>query len=231
MAVSKETTNTTNVKHNEIKRIEVGVDTTVAEVLQFDEEGHSLYFNDSVAKFKVLSREEQQLLSQANRERYLASYGLYRQNCDERDKPSPTKNLSTFGRQSAPRTKFSWNKKTLNPAYEYLWPSPDRVDQLISEGAEVVTRDNDPKVQCSGATVDKEGTLKIGTPGHTQHVAMRMPKETYRKIYVDKPAEQSQRLNLTYEKSAKVQMEMEGGKAFSSEDEAFKGKFKEVEGK
>lgn len=205
----------------------VNVDTISADVLRWNDEGKELTFEDSVEGFKQLTDGEVSKLSILNKARHRVAYALYRLNCEERDNPSPTDGLSSNGRITAPRSRCYIYPETKNPAYRYSCIAPEDLYRAQRNGAEVVTRKTDPDLKFSGGTIDDDGMVKIGVPGKTELIAVRYPKELYRKNVELPPAITSQKLNLTYEEVEAQRMKEKGGLAFTSGEHTDK-KFTEV---
>jgi len=213
--------------------VTITIDMTAADVLRLDSEGRELRFDDSIEKFKTnLTTKEVEMLSASNKARHRVSLALYKLNCEERNNPSPTNGLSGNGRVVAPSSRCWVDPETKNPAYHYSFITPDREYSAKRNGAEVVTRETDPKLHYNGGFVSKEGTPTIGLPGHVEQILVRYPKEVYRKNVELPPAIKSQKMNLTYEEQGAAEISSVGGKSFTSADFQDKAKyFKEVDGK
>lgn len=205
------------------KSLTVTIDTTVEDIIKSDQSGKTLYFTDDVTKFKRLTKEELQALSKPNKDRYLASFGLYKMHCEERENPSPTKGLSTHGRRLEPRSRFHVFEETKEPGVKYSWVTPDKLYNVEMNGGRVVTRETDPTLRFTGGVVDSDGTPKIGVAGRTEQILVRYPKELYKKNIEDPPAILSQKRNMTYEETSKTALDQKDGQAFVSKDDDEKG--------
>lgn len=214
-------------EESKAKRHEVTIDTSVVDVLRMDKEGYDLFFVDTIEEFKQLLPGEMNILSQKNRERYRASLGLYKVNCEERANPSPTDNLSTYGRQVAPRSRCYIQPETKLPGYTYSMINPKTLHDAKRAGAEVCTKETDPQLIYSNMSDGKDGILQVGEPGNISHIIVRYKKEDYHNNVELPPAKKSQERCQIVEEETAEQMKKGGGNSLKLKELAGK-KFRTV---
>lgn len=152
-------------------RVEITLDNTPDEALQYDQEGRILDFSDDVEKFLYLSHDVVQGLGADNRQRYLLAYASWKYATDHADEDLPS-GLSISGRFATATARLSVNQSPqFQKAYSLAWRRSDEVQGALQEGYSLV---KPGEVSSFGKT--PSGMHRVGAGGETELVLMKMPR-------------------------------------------------------
>ncbi len=220
------------------EKIEVGLDKTPEDVIQYDAEGKDLVFKEGLGELLELSDEQVRSLSKANQTNYWVAFALNRKLREQQEAP-PTPGLRVenrsepagqFGSDAFKREAVEMNKEVArkgakmgtakgrlqihwkDPAsaekFDTVWKRPDELRDASYRGYVPITTD-----EADGYTASPSGRVEVAAFGETELVAMKIPKATHEEV-LSEPRERSKKRAALYDAAAKKDLEQAGGHPF-----------------
>ena len=188
----------------------ISIDNTEEEVLNFEQEGKSLYFESDLGRFLVLSEDAVVSLNRFNQARYFASFYLH-QKAQEMAKTPATPGLEIDGRYARASARLEVYGK--NPGKHYAWIDPPNVRVREYEGYQVT---NDPDISTFGSQVGGSHEVKVAGQA-PELILMETSKENFQKVRQIGEQKSRQRVAVEEDKT-RAEIEADGGVAFTSKD-------------
>lgn len=153
-------------------RVDVTLDMSDEDVLQYDDKGANLFWDGSLESFKELDDDFVKKLSNLNQTRYFSSFWEYQRALKRKDEPKISERIKVSPRLARATQRLEvYNKR---PGMHYCWKRPDEVFQSKLEGYKTVS---DTTVQSFMA--EDSGAHKVAADGEAELVLMEIPKETF----------------------------------------------------
>jgi hypothetical protein len=155
------------------KSVKITLDNTPEQVLNFEKEGYTLFFEDEPGKFLNLPQEVVDKLNSSNRTRFLVACGVHARLRQEQEHPE---NLRSAGLEISPRLASATSRLLVRgkkPGMAYCWKRTDELRQASYEGWKVAT---DPGLETFGG--EAGSTKQVSAGGQTELVLMEIPEET-----------------------------------------------------
>jgi len=142
------------------KKIFISIDTSIQDIVKYQEEGCTLFFEDSKDKFKEFTDDEVKELNMYNRQKYNLAYSIVHNTL----KLDEVKDQHKFFK---PRAGFASATDRLeirggDPNMHRFWKRPDELQKVAYEGGRVC---KDPNVVTFGG-VDMNGKSLSGSSVH-----------------------------------------------------------------
>jgi len=202
MAVGKKVSTADKV----VKKMKIGVDTSVEDVVRFDNEGFELIFDEAPGKFKELVVEEVKQLSRRNQLQYHQAFFLNKQAV--KDAEDPWSGIEVTGRFSTATQRLDVYGKD-EDKWHYAWRRPDELTQAAYEGAKVVAKSEG----IAAFTSTPHNRVSVGAFGKEELILMKTPRELH-----DKRTEEFVRANKEradgIERGAYEELKEKGSKPF-----------------
>ena len=194
------------------KRVVISIDKTFEDVIQYQQEGYSLFFADGEGELLELTPEQIQELNPYNREKYRIADAIVHKKLDLTSvKTSHMKFKPKAMHASATNRLRVENKK---PGKHYAWKRQDELQQVIYDGGRVC---QDPDVVTFGAfnelgkpIQEKDSTHYVQADGEIELVLTETPDEI-NQLRRDAIDERSVRQNAAVENTAKAEIDALGG--------------------
>lgn len=190
-------------------RIDVTLDMTEEDVIQYDKDGKNLFFDGDLGAFKELSDKTLSQLSSLNRVRYFSSYGEYTYNKKREFEPKISERVKVSPRYATATQRLEVLNK--DPNKHYVWKRTDEVRAAKYEGYQV---SSDEKLDTFGS--DTSSVHTVGETGEAELVLMETSKENF-KARQRAISEKSQRRIKAVEDTAKEEMRRDGGLPYEGE--------------
>lgn len=154
----------------------IGLDSSVAEILKYDQEGLMLYFDPQA--LPVLSEKELTQLSRKNAESYnvAKSKATYAEERGELDAVLDAIRANPERPKAVSRTLIS----NTDAKYAYVWKRKENTHKVLNSGGEFVLR-GQHKEQTMNTRSDSKYHV-LGSNGRDELILMRIPKATLREI-------------------------------------------------
>ena len=200
-------------KNKEIpKRAFISIDNTYESVIQYQDEGYSIFFADGEGELLTLTEDQIKGLNLYNREKYRTAVAITNKTLDLTSvKESHMKFKPKASYASATNRLKVENQK---PGMHYAWKRQDELQQVIYDGGRVC---QDPAVTTFGdfdiqgkPVGEKDSTHYIQADGVIEQVLTETPEEIY-KIKRDAIDDLSVRRNNAVDNTIKADLEAMGG--------------------
>lgn len=153
-------------------RIDVTLDMSDEDVLQYDKDGGNLFWDGSLENFKMLDAESIEELSSMNRTRYFSSFQEYQKAFERKDEPKISDRIKISPRLARATQRLEVTGK--KPGMHYCWKRSDEVAHSKVEGYKTVS---DSTVGSFSGL--KDGHHEVGADGDTELVLMEIPEELH----------------------------------------------------
>lgn len=150
--------------------LKVSVDTSIEDIVEWDEKGGALAFADTSEEFLYLEDEVVQGLGHENKGRYFIALGQYMHEQKQKDKPKPIDGFRVDPRLASATARLEPENR--DPRFHYCWKRPDQLRQAVQQGYEVV---NDQSISTLGHK--GSSTHTVSAYGDDELVLMKIPKE------------------------------------------------------
>lgn len=162
---------------NNPKRVFIGVDKTFEEVLNYQSEGYSLFFDDTEGQFLTLDIEQRKQLNPYNSKKYEVAESIVNKTLD-------LTSIKTSHMKFKPKASFSsatnrLDIKNKKPGMHYAWKRQDELQMCMHEGFEIC---QDSNIKTFG-NFDEYGSSLEGSThyvqanGEIELVLMEIPQE------------------------------------------------------
>jgi len=176
-AVTK--TSNTSIPEKKSKKVFISIDTNIENIVQYQNEGYTLYFDDSDEEFKRLSEDEVKQLNAHNKHKYRLAKSI-------KDKTLRLDEVRDGHKIFKPRPNFASATDRLeirggDPNEHYFWKRPDELQRVAYEGGQIC---KDPTVQTFGGTDENGRTLagstvhKVSANGEDELILCQTSKES-----------------------------------------------------
>jgi hypothetical protein len=160
-----------NEKSQEKQICKISLDTSLDDMLKWDEEGRKLFFETDNGKFKRLSEKDVRKLSAKNKESYLMA--LLANQRESEAKPSEGLQIRPEYAMASDRLGFEYPPEFLAKFHPCL-KRPDELGKAYRDGYTHVTAKDG--VIGFGVSDDK-GNIFVGTAGRVEQYLLKIPKE------------------------------------------------------
>ena len=194
------------------KRVFIGVDKTFEDVIQYQNEGYSIFFDDTEGQFLTLNVDQRKKLNTYNAEKYRIAEAIVQGNLD-------LSSIKTSHMKFKPKATFASATNRLRvenqkPHLHYAWKRQDELQQVIYDGGRICI---DPDIQTFGSfdekgksIQEKDSTHYVKANGEIELVLTETPIEIY-KAQREAIDQRSVRQNAAVDNTAKAELEAMGG--------------------
>ncbi len=205
-------TSKTTKKEKKSKRVYIDLDKTYEDVIQYQDEGYSVFFADGEGEFLELTPNQQKELNPYNKEKYRIAEAITNKALDLSGiKTSHMKFKPKATYASATNRMRVENKK---PGKHYAWKRQDELQQVIYDGGSIC---QDPEVKTFGAfdvrgkaVTEKDSTHYVQADGVIEQVLTEMSKEIHQ-AHRDAIDLKSVRQNEAVDNTARAEIDALGG--------------------
>lgn len=152
----------------------ISIDTSIEDMLKYDETGEMLIFDSSPERFADFPKEVVDELSKPNRVRFYMARQSWELEKKEAENGSDWKNDVVIQEQYASPTE-RMEVKNADPNMSYYLATPQKMHKHAALGYEKVPAS-------SSASIGLSGSNTMGTLGNTEYVLMQTTKENKAKI-------------------------------------------------
>ncbi len=206
--------NTLNKEKNKEmpKRTVISIDNTYESMIQYQDEGYSIFFADGKGELISLTPEQRKTLNPYNAEKYRVAEAIVNETLD-------LTSIKTSHMKFKPKATFSSATNRLrvenqNPRYHYAWKREDELQQVFYEGGRIC---QDPNIKTFGtfdehgvALGEKDSTHYVKANGEIELVLTETPIEIYQ-AQRDAIDAKSVRRNEAVDNTVKAELEALGG--------------------
>ena len=196
----------------------ISIDKTYEDVIQYQHEGYSLFFEDTDGRFLELTPGQQKELNTFNKEKYRIAEAISKKKLD-------LSSIKTAHMKFAPKASHASATNRLRvenqrPDRHYAWKRQDELQQVIYDGGRVCI---DPSIKTFGAfdesgdqLQNKDSTHYVEADGIIELVLTETPVENY-KAQRDALDEKSVQRNKAVDATAKAEIDALGGDSDAAE--------------
>jgi len=156
----------------EVESVEVSIDTSVEDVVSYDQRGVKLFFDDSIEGFLKLPQSVVKELGAENKQRYILAAGSYHLNVEEQELPK-LEELEINMQMALATSKLELTGK--DPSKYYCWKRPDELRAELQRGWQIVKDDKIGTLVSSPSSVHR-----VGAMGQDELVLVEMSKEKHK---------------------------------------------------